>query len=364
LTEAYKNEINAVFVHLGSNIPRHLVLSLNRQLTLFPNIPCVLIVDNLPSVQLPDEIRVEMYSTSQETQDLFQEASKRMDHRFRGGFWKYTFERLFALQQYHEKNPEVKLIHIESDVLLMPSFPWTKFAGYGSIAWLNVNETHDVAALVYLPNLNATKFFCDFLRKQLRDNPETTDMYSLLSFANSFPSKHKYLPSLNDINSREVDLNLLKRNMDSASYFKGFFDPLALGIWYFGQDPKNKYGVSTRYVDQEHHYLSATKVQLNFKDGHLKDQMQNEWFSIHLHSKNLNLFGPNWEKWLTRYLYEAVSQTNKNIFSFSAFRLAIHDRPIKEHLWHGLAKNSWLQDLAKTPRIATIIGRVKKLFRI
>lgn len=295
---------------------------------------------------------------------MFQEASKRMDHRFRGGFWKYTFERLFALQQYHEKNPEVKLLHIESDVLLLPSFPWTKFLRYESIAWLNVNETHDVAALVHLPNLNATISFCDFLRKQLRDNPETTDMYALLSFANSFPEKHKYLPSLNNINSREVGLDLLKLNIDSSSYFKGFFDPLALGIWYFGQDPKNNYGISTRYIDQEHHYLSATKVQLDFKDGHLKDQLQNEWFSIHLHSKNLNLFGPNWETWLTRYLHEAALQKNKNIFSFSAFRLAIHDRPIKEHLWHGFAKNSWLQDLAKTPRIASVLYRVKKLLRI
>ena len=353
-----------MFVHLGKSIPRHLLLSLDRQLALFPNTPCVLILNYPPSIQLPRKIRIEMYATSLETEILFQEASKSMDHSFRGGFWKYTFERLFALQKYHEKNPKAKLLHIESDVLLLPNFPWDKFLTYDSIAWLNVNTTHDVAALVYLPNLMATKSLCDFLRKELSKNPDTTDMHALLSFARSFPQNHRYLPSLNDSNAREAISGLLEENIDSASHFDGFFDPLALGIWYFGQDPKNNYGISTRYIDQKHHFLSATKVHLAFKEGHLKDQLGNEWFSIHLHSKNLNLFGPTWEKWLTKYLDEAAKQTHKHFFSLPALRVALQDRPIKEHLWHGLAQIGWLRDLANNPGIATSLRIVKKLLRI
>jgi hypothetical protein len=340
------------------------VLSLERHLTLFPKVPCVLIVNNPPSVALPEEIRIEMYSTSQETVDLFAEASKKMDHTFRGGFWKYTFERLFALQCLHEKHPQAKLLHIESDVLLLPSFPWKEFLEYNSIAWLNVNETHDVAALVHLPNLQSTKSLCDFLREELRQNPETTDMYALLSFAKRNPSEHEYLPSLNLKNSRSDNPKLLDPNLKSSDYFKGYFDPLALGIWYFGQDPKNNYGKSTRYVDQTHHYLSATQIQLSYRDGHLLDQCNNEWFSIHLHSKNLNLFGPNWEKWLTKYLHEALVQKHRNVFSIAAFRIAMKDRPVREHLWHYLAKKQKLQNLVKNPRISALYLRARKLFGI
>jgi hypothetical protein len=121
-------------------------------MAMFPDIPCILIVNFWPTSPLPNGVRVELYSTTKETQSLFALASKKLDHNFRDGFWKYTFERLFALQQYHEKHSDSKILHIESDVLLLPEFPWKSFAELNSLAWLNVNETHDVAALVYLPN--------------------------------------------------------------------------------------------------------------------------------------------------------------------------------------------------------------------
>jgi hypothetical protein len=38
-----------------------------------------------------------------------------------------SIERFFALQQWHRLNPDKSFLHIESDNLVLPNFPWEKF---------------------------------------------------------------------------------------------------------------------------------------------------------------------------------------------------------------------------------------------
>lgn len=364
LSDTIAPQVYAVYVQLGETLPPHLLLSLERQVSLFPNIPCVLIVNHDHQDSFPEEVIIEQYSSSEEVDELFLEASKVMDHKFRNGFWKYTFERIFAILAFHQKNPNVVMLHIESDVLLLPNFPWDKFAFQEKLSWLSVDETNDVAALINFPNLAATQSLCNFLKKELNQNSKATDMSALFAYALAFEKDHNYLPSLNDSNSRNQNIEVLRQQREARNNFGGYFDPLAIGIWYFGQDPKNNYGKSTRYIDQTHHYLNAKQVKLDYRNGHLVDQFNNKWFSIHVHSKNLKLFGKHWEEWLAKYLEEATKQSHKNIYSYDAFRSAWGDRTTIQHFWHYLASKPAIHKFSKKQILNKMVTQLKKLVRI
>ena len=353
----------AVYVHLGPNFPKHLTRSLIRHRTLFPKQEIALITSDDQTFSIPSGIEEFKVNTSELEAELFSEMSQNLNFEFRNGFWKYTLQRFFAINEFHKARPGKAITHIESDVLLMPNFPWGKFAVLKKMAWLKVNSEVDVAAIVHFPSAVLTEMFSKEIVTIVKATPGTNDMIVLHKLAKILESKHEYLPSLtpDNIQSHFVNKNL---QGDAVRYFGGIFDPLALGLWYFGQDPKNSFGLRTRYIGDVSHDLNPVNTKLSIVNGVLRDQFGTEVFSLHIHSKLLSLFGEEWESSLSLELIEAGDQRKKYSFHLLAMLQAIRSRKARETTWILVALIPGLQYLRKLRAFEDLKNAIKRLLKI
>ena len=350
----------AVYVHLGPNLPKHLKLSLSRHQILFPNQELVLITSHDQQFDLPKSVAQFKVNSEELEMGLFTEMSQMLDFEFREGFWKYTLQRFFAIGEFHKVNSNRQLTHIESDVLLMPNFPWEKFAGLNKLAWLKVNSELDVAAIMHFPTLELTQKLLKEISRLSRLNPGTTDMLVLHEVAINLPHLHEYLPSITPRNAYNPK-NFGPSEKVSLNYFEGIFDPANLGIWYFGQDPKNSFGLRKRYVGDMSHDLNPTNAKLKFEAGILVDQNQTPVFSLHLHSKYLPLFAGNWANALERGLYQAQKQQKRYFFEIKAMHSAIRGRRVRNTVWILIAHLPGMKQLRKLQALETLKNQIKKL---
>jgi len=353
----------AVYVHLGPNLPKHLKLSLSRHLQLFPSQDLVLITSHDQYFDLPAEVEQFKVDTDTLEAELFKAMSQELDFNFRKGFWKYTLQRFFAIGEFHKANPSRCVTHIESDVLLMPNFPWEKFAQYEKLAWLRVNSEIDVAAVVHFPTLDLTREFTKEIYRLARLKPWTNDMLVLHDAAKNLKSLHEYLPSLTSFNRHE-GVSLSAINESHLRYFAGIFDPLNLGLWYFGQDPKNSFGLRKRYIGDESHDLNPVHTKLKYESGVLSDKNGTEIFSLHIHSKLLPLFGPNWESALELGLVEALLNKRRTSFNSRALILALRGRKTRQNIWILISLVPGLGRLRTIRAIESLKEHLKKLFNI
>lgn len=361
--ESTQNFPIAIYVHLGIPLPKHLVLGINRHREMFPNQRITLILDYELDVSPFEGVEVFRIDSDALEKDLFNEMAKYLNFDFRQNFWKSTLQRFFAIHLYHSTVPNQSLLHIESDVLLMSDFPWQEFLTLKSAAWMNVNEFLDVAALVFFPQFQATDFLIRQLKIYAENNPQINDMQALRRFALDFPVRHYYLPSLTP-SCRRKNSELSHPELEALKKFNGLFDPLALGLWYFGQDPKNSFGMCKRYTDDVSHTLSPSKTGLSLLESSLLMEDRTRVYSLHVHSKNLKLFGPNWESNLKLGLIQAQQKTNKLSFDFAAFRKSIENRSFFEILWQLLGSLTLFQRLGKIRVLASLKNYTKKLFKL
>ncbi len=353
----------AVFIHLGPKLPEHLLFNLRRHTDLFPEIETVLILDHQVKTLLPEKVTIYYFKESVADSELFARMQEHSHFNFRSGFWKYTFLRLFALGQFHKLQPHRGLLHIESDVILMPNFPWEKFDEIKVVSWMRVNNFNDVAALIYTPNATETEFFVEAIRFYAAENPTTTDMFSMSQYSSEHNDRHIYLPSITSERIRSgVDLD--PAHVILLELFGGYFDPLALGLWYFGQDPKNTFGRTMRYIDQTHHDYFAPTAQLVFENEQLLDASGTKVFALHVHSKDLSLFDLKWRDSLVKVLADARQGRNARSFKFRSFLASIRDRSLRAHFWILIARLPGVALLRKFAWVEKVKNNFKRFFRI
>jgi hypothetical protein len=298
--------LRAVFVHLGANIPSHLKLNLERHKRLFPEIPATLgISTTTPLPKIPQEVEVFMYKRSSESIDLMK--SLNLSPSFRDGFWHLTLERLFALSDIHSFFPSEPMVHVESDVLLMPNFPWAQLAAQRQMMWGKVTPTEDIAALLFSPSYFKTEQMVEKIIEAVKFNPNTNDMRSLHFASKSLPSTDfKYLPS----------------GIDCDDFSGGFFDVATLGMWLTGMDPRNAWGKRRYLHPLPHHLVNPGSFNYRFQEGKLlveREGTERKVFSLHIHSKDLRLFGPSWEDRLRKLVLSSNKRTPRTNFILTAF---------------------------------------------
>jgi hypothetical protein len=355
--------IIAVYIHLGNEIPKHLLLNLTRHMDLFPSQHVVLVSSNDWQHELPVGIDNFVLSNSQLESSIFDEMSNFLNFEFRKGFWKFTLQRLFVLEILHREYPHTELLHIESDVILMPNFPWNNFKNISKLAWLPVNSEYDIAALLYSPNLEYTGELVQFLSKHIADYPNTNDMKALRSFVIENPEKHRYLPSFTKETLRK-NLSETEPKRVEIESFEGIFDPLAFGMWCFGQDPKNSLGLSRRYVLDESHLLDPSQVHLSLIGEELVDSTGKQVYNLHIHSKSLGLFGKDWKHKLHDGLLEARNQENAKHFLPSVFAGLVRSNGFLATFWEIMGNMPILKWATKYPNGKRIKNQLKSLLRI
>ena len=318
--------LTLLFIHLGTKPPKYLLGNILRTRDMFPNIKIVLLTDShhLDVWGSEKDIEIAHYSTDQMFEQKF--TFGEFDMNFRKGYWQHTIERLFAINSYHQLNPTMQVLHIESDVMLMPNFPVEEMAKLDKVAWLQYGPNADIAALVYSPSLSETQRFHFNLLKQLETHGGS-DMQVLLGIREKFPEDYLTLPIVRPeiesiLNRKIVELSLNSIKFSDA-ITEGIFDAFGIGVWLFGFDPRNRYGITTVHtrevIDSGDLYIDASKAGYSLTEsGNLyMASPGNEpipIYSLHVHSKNLRLLSPNWLPEMTKFL--EFQNTDSKVIGF------------------------------------------------
>lgn len=312
-----------LFVHLGTAIPGYLRENILRTRALFKDKKIVLVHDSHNSPSAIAELGAQPFSFEQQSLAKIGIVAPLLGHdsNFWKGYWQNTFNRLFAIGAYQSAHQNEAVIHIESDVVVFPSFPFDDFKKLNKLAWPRVSETHDVASIVYSPSVTEYFDFLLELMKTAKAEPLTTDMLAMSKFSRDFPEKVIALPTMPWSASYR---NEVQGDKDAWDLFHGVFDGLTLGHWFTGRDPKNAWGVRRRYLVPLESPLDYSIYRFSADErGCLLLNDLYPVFSLHVHSKNPGYFKVRNKEFIERETSIVNSRADKDHFSLSAFVFTI-----------------------------------------
>lgn len=327
-----------IFCHIGSPLPSHLIENILRTRKLFPNLPIHLIKSHEFNVsqelcKIPQLGTFDLENIN-EYQELLRNST--LDLNFRRGFWRATLERLFAISAHAMIQSQGPFLHIESDVLLMKTFPFAELQTNKNPTWSFYNELRDVASLLYLPSSETAQWLLLELKRELSKNPSHTDMTILKSVSQSNPNIIRYFPmgmsflrnensttafsELESINSRTIEID-------------GIFDSAAIGMWLTGMDPRNNYGhtkyFDTSFIDNGDSWIDPSKLKFDFEKKYevyvVSPQEGIPIHSLHVHSKDVSIFQSEDLNNCDFVAYYKHGTSSMAKFSFSTFVSLLRD---------------------------------------
>ena len=311
-----------VLIHLGESNATHLWENLKHLKNLKLDIDIVLILDNVNNQKITKKLNCEIFYYNKNKCRFNNLHLMHHDSNFRGDFWRKSTERFFALNQWHEQNPNVKIIHIESDNLLFSNFPLMRFEQLNTLAWLRHNQDLDSAAILYSPNSSKTLWLVKQINHHILNDPSTTDMKALNKISKN-NLNIGILPSYNPnwIKSPSIDQDLA-RISSYYNFFGGIFDPAAIGVWLTGNDPRNSLGWVKRYMNHFNPSVNPADFSYSIKNSQLLVKYQDhvnksDVYNIHVHSKQLGLFRSYSQFILKFYCFTSNRQSFKYFFSIS-----------------------------------------------
>jgi len=293
-----KTHLPLVWVHLGpSRVSKHLKRSIKTHAISFPESSLVLLVDEERNVEDFALDNVKVIKVSIESEDWnFVEKTLNHDLTFRNGFWFTSLARFKALSIFMASEGIDKLLHIESDVVLMPNFPFSKFAQMDDrLAYCLQGEGQGIAAILFVGSEDTLNNFLWFCVEEVKRNPKSTDMTILYRYWIEKPHQVLILPSLPNNSCKPDDYpgtpKVISENLDT---FGGIFDSISIGQYLLGIDPRNSRGRRILFREDEAHYLKVSQFKLEIVQNSLfLDQQGKRYpiFSLHVHSKDLRAFG-------------------------------------------------------------------------
>ena len=322
-------EINLVLIHLGGYPPKHFMENIEYLLRNFPGIGIDLIVSEGVSPKISSKrVRIFQYKPN----SLISEVLIRQEHdeTFRKGFWRYSTERLFALAEHSMTFPEHAYLHIESDVLILPGFPFERMKSIEKLCWTRYDDNRDLASLVYIPNSESARWLYKTMSEVMSEFFDLNDMLLLNKIAIRHPDKVDLFPTAPNPQS-DLLCSLYMSNESEKiavtkdfSKFEGVFDSAAIGIWLTGTDPRNYFGVRKKFATEEllrtPTYIDPSRADYKFsKESGLtfsRGALDIRIFNLHIHSKDLELFGENWETFLREIVTQSYKKRTKYDFSF------------------------------------------------
>jgi hypothetical protein len=332
-----------------------------RHIRVFPSIPLIFISDNDNHLDKAKKLGIDTfrYVATSEIDFIFDDSKH--DQNFRSNFWRTSVERIFALSQFHEENPSGSVLHFESDVMLMPSFPWHEFNKLQNLAWGNTNTLLDCAAIFFSPSDAETKWLCEQLKLRISLDGLSTDMKALREIRELYPKKILLLPStppgvstLSNF-SQEKELPKITNHNEA---FGGIFDFMEMGMWLTGENPRNLGGKVVRYrVFYDDNRITFTPGFFRFQGGKLYvgGNDQTLLHNLHVHSKNRNLLSVRWVKELRNLVHSSETLSDEIRFSLTG--------------WVGSTSDIYVS-VGKRPLIALILvlkantfgAKLKKIF--
>jgi hypothetical protein len=196
---------------------------------------------------------------------------------FRNGFWRYTLERLLSLDAYFQDNDE-EVIHVESDVVLLNGFEKYQIQT-SKTSWLTHKDDEDSAAVLTIGNQKSFARFQEVLRSSFTKNLTLSEMQILRKMRRTAPKDYDVLPSIHANGDISLVQNVLGERI--------VFDPAALGMWMFGYDPRNHFGVTRKSLLEGAQRGDAFNLSMKTNSGnpHLYISGNTKVLSLHIHTK-------------------------------------------------------------------------------
>lgn len=292
-----KSDLPLVWVHLGpSRLSKYLKKSIKNHALTFPDSSLVLLVDEEINVQDFELDNVKVMKVSIESEDWnFIEQTISHDLMFRKGFWFTSLARFKALSVYMAIEKIDKLLHVESDVVLMPNFPLRKFTEIGDrLAYCLQGEGQGIAAVLFVGSQDVLEDFLWFCVEEVQINAKSTDMTILYRYWINKPNKVLILPTLPKDSFKVDDFQgipeAISENIDT---FGGIFDSISIGQYLLGIDPRNSSGWRILFREDKTHYLKVSQLKLETEKDSLfliVRSLRYPIYSLHIHSKDLRAF--------------------------------------------------------------------------
>ena len=149
-----------------------------------------------------------------------------------------------------------------------------------------------------------------------------TDMSGLREIRMANNSRIQVIPSFSLSLGSEIpwknvnDTELARELSTDFEILGGIFDPAAFGMWLTGSDPRNYHGkqilFDTDTIVQDGTYINPSKFIYNFSPSRelfiSTHYGKARIWNLHVHSKDLRLFGKNWDMRL-RHLINLSAQS-------------------------------------------------------
>jgi hypothetical protein len=347
-------DIPFVFVHLGKNPSPQLTFMAVAAKKLNPSVELYLITDHPKFWQdFPGMLIV--YDKSKREEFISNLAKKNKDmEEIAGGYWFFTFERLYALESIYSKiGPDQAFLHFESDVL--PMFLHQDLNLFTDrklrTAVPRFSRSRGIASVLYSPSQEDFKRFLRVLNNYLTDRKQKINDMELLGSA------------LNDGQIDELP-TLPKDAWIDADGKRLIFDGAAIGQYLFGQDPFHTGGrrISGFINPEFESNLQSWKWEITSNVSQpplLKVNAEStdlRVLNLHLHSKII-LSEPNFGKDWTRAINEANSIVERVAGEYTpnsihTSRISIKNR-FRLALRTGLIRSI----------VAYLIRRIKRIIR-
>jgi hypothetical protein len=282
-----------VWVHLGAKkLPNYLKLSIHNFAELFSEQKLVLLVDKCQNLEFqgPPSLKIIKVDFINEQWRYLKERLQH-DLTFRSEFWFNSIARFRAIYEFMRQESIEKIIHVESDVTFLPNFPFVKFQNLGGVLAYSVQSPGQaIASVMYVGSRKVMSEFLDFCVDEVKENRQSTDMTLLFDFYRKFPQKVLILPSLSSKHKFDQVKDFMRDNIKKESNtFDGVFDPISIGQFLFGIDPRNHRGKKYLYHEDESHFVKPSQFSFEWSGDALmakNEEGANEIFSLHIHSKD------------------------------------------------------------------------------
>lgn len=307
--------MNIVFAHFNSPLPKHLVENLRRSVEVFPDRSVYLITDlQAPGINVP---KLNIFHLKKSDQWTRLENLLAHPKSFRHNFSLTSTARFLSLADFSLSVPG-ELLHVESDVVLSPDFPFFAISKYGSkISFPIVNHELGIASILYLRDSEAAEFLARRTLQAASENPMTTDMHILSEISKIQGGYFQLLPTCPS--DRIVQPNspddFLRENSKAIQKFHSFFDGGDLGRYLFGDDPRNWGGRPPVRHNPSNTFYSIRNITLSIDDTRtfpfILNRRGNQKIPIHtlhVHSKEPKIFT---EKKQAKIIRKAVRNADR-----------------------------------------------------
>jgi hypothetical protein len=301
-----------VFVHIGNPIPDYVEIAIEQARLFNPSCPIYLVGNKQAFKKASFCFENNVYCIPLESLTMshahlqFIEESKLNKKAFQG-FWIYTSERFFYLEELIREFRLTEVFHLENDVMLYADLesmlPIFREKYRGMIGATFDSDSRCIAGLMYVSGINPISQLTKLMAKKAKLG--LNDMEMLNSFKNQYDKIYiDHLPIIFPEYTREIGLKNALNETSShperySQYFDSFqaiFDAAAIGQYLGGTSPRN--GVGIAGFINENCLFDPSRLGIEWK---LDDQER--WvpsvsfgnsecpvINLHIHSKELSRF--------------------------------------------------------------------------